>query len=662
MITRLKYFLIAPMLALLALGIALVMLPTDTQAQNPTISKKAASTVQLSDVLEYTIFLTNISPVTLTNVVITDTLPANAGFDSALGGTSAPSFNSGNRTVTFNFVTIPSPSTISVTLRVTATSGTQLANTNYGFKSTQNTVTTQGPPVFTEILGPVLQITKTGPATAQPGQPFEYILSVVNNGTLSASNVLITDAIPSGANFVSANLGGTLGGNVVSWPTIASLAPGAPAITRTLAVSSSPGVVSVTNNNYRVSSTKTSDTGPAVVTLISTPKLEISKSGPATATPGGTIQYTLTISNTGNEIAATNVLITDTRPTSTTFVSASDGGIQVGSVISWPIVSSLPAGSSIIRTFTVQVPQSVQSVHNIDYGAIAAGNLSATGPAVSTFMGNLQISKTGTMVADSNDNITYRIIVTNASPLTIANATIFDVVPNGATFDSSPQGSYNAGTNTVSWVLGNLTPNLPVISRTRTFVVKASQAIVNDNYRITGDADGPIIVSGAPVSTAHAEAATQRSPGDPDGEITVLNNGLSTTVHINTDAIDKTTGFGLNVVTTPPGNLQKGFKFFSLDAYQNGSLVSPLTLLEPISVTILYENTDVIGLDKSTIRLYYFNTANNSWQPIFEEAPVPCGVHTRFPAENKLVVNICHLTTFGIGGAPKSFLPIIVKN
>ncbi|MGB0385326.1 MAG: SBBP repeat-containing protein [Ardenticatenaceae bacterium] len=61
---------------------------------------------------------------------------------------------------------------------------------------------------------PNLLITKSGPTTAVAGDPITYTLTITNSGQLTATNLTITDTLPSGANYVS---GGVLAGNVVSW-------------------------------------------------------------------------------------------------------------------------------------------------------------------------------------------------------------------------------------------------------------------------------------------------------------------------------------------------------------------------------------------------------------------------------------------------------------
>ena len=129
---------------------------------------------------------------------------------------------------------------------------------------------------------PNLSISKSGPTIATAGELITYILTVANSGDTTAMNLVISDTIPSGANYVS---GGTKVGNVVSW-TAASLAPDA-SIQRTFVVTAT---ATIANSNYQVvADNNVSAVGQqAVVTTITNGPIKklylptISKSQPMT--------------------------------------------------------------------------------------------------------------------------------------------------------------------------------------------------------------------------------------------------------------------------------------------------------------------------------------------------------------------------------------------
>jgi uncharacterized repeat protein (TIGR01451 family) len=117
-------------------------------------------------------------------------------------------------------------------------------------------------------LLPALSIHKSAPPTIPDGQPLTYTLTIVNNGTLAASNVLITDTIPLNTTLLSTD--GTLNGSIVSWQT-ATLAPGGQiqgqlVVTPTLPVSDT---LVIRNEFYGVQADNAAGVrGTAVVTII----------------------------------------------------------------------------------------------------------------------------------------------------------------------------------------------------------------------------------------------------------------------------------------------------------------------------------------------------------------------------------------------------------
>jgi uncharacterized repeat protein (TIGR01451 family) len=101
--------------------------------------------------------------------------------------------------------------------------------------------------VVTVTDKPILSITKSGPATARPGELITYTLTITNSGATTATGVVITDAVPVGATYID---GGTLvSSNVVSWE-LSSLAANEGVNQVTFTVTANQAIA---NLDYRVS-------------------------------------------------------------------------------------------------------------------------------------------------------------------------------------------------------------------------------------------------------------------------------------------------------------------------------------------------------------------------------------------------------------------------
>ena len=123
------------------------------------------------------------------------------------------------------------------------------------------------------------------------------------------------------------------------------------------------------------------------------PGLIITKSGPPTIASGADLTYTITYGNTGTA-DATNVVIKETIPAGTTFVSATGGGTFAAGVVTWNIGTVMDGVTGQTVSFTVNVTATSGNIDNVDYTIEGDGIAEIPGPPISTQIGGGQVTPT----------------------------------------------------------------------------------------------------------------------------------------------------------------------------------------------------------------------------------------------------------------------------
>jgi len=166
--------------------------------------------------------------------------------------------------------------------------------------------------------------------------------------------VVLADPTPAGLAFVSASAPcasgfpcglGTLanGASTIVTATFSISPQAAGAIANTASASSDTPDPSAGNNSSTVTT--------PLVAVAASADISISKSGPASIVAGGTIAYTVVISNSGPDAAA-NVVVTDPTPAGLVFVG--NAGACAGA---YPCaIGTLASGASATITSTYSVP------------------------------------------------------------------------------------------------------------------------------------------------------------------------------------------------------------------------------------------------------------------------------------------------------------------
>jgi large repetitive protein len=511
--------------------------------------------------ITYTITIDNLGPSDATGVVVTDSLPPQVTFVSA---DPAPSSRVG-RLLTWNVGSLTEAAPpMNLTLTVEIDVGTTGVVTNVARvgASTGDPVTANNRSAWnTSVTGANVSVSKTmGTVTA--GRPATYTVTVSNGGPSAAENVVVTDTLPDGVTFLSASDVGSYdpapGPNgVVTWPTIGTLANGASQaytltvgvasgrtadLVNTAAVRTTTSDTDLSNNVYTLSSTVETSADLAVSKMVT------DRSGvPGRVTAGDTAIYTITVANNGPSDAA-NVVVTDTLPVVMTFASASPPlASQVGSVVTWPTVSSLPVGESSTYTLMALVPPdgagdlaNVASVGSATSDPVPGNNRVSTSPSAVEFIADLAAEKTGPASAVPGDTITYTVTARNLGPSNAAGVVVRDTLPGGTEFVAATNGGVqDPVTGTVTWTVGDLTVTQGAVSFDLVVAISTgiSGAITNiaragsstadtipDNNRATFTTS----VSGADVGVTKS-APAGASPGERiTYALTVQNSGPST--------------------------------------------------------------------------------------------------------------------------------------
>jgi uncharacterized repeat protein (TIGR01451 family) len=265
--------------------------------------------------LSYTLTVTNLGPDAAPEVLVTDTLPAGVSFVSV--SPTECSFVSG--TVSCLFATLPSGSSRVITINTTV---------SQGFVSIVNQAQASSPATdpnpennvdaeTTQVQVADLEITKfDSPDPVSPGDFLYYSIVVTNLGPDDATNVVITDPVPSEltvwsvegpdcttvGNTVTCTLASLATDNSTQITIAATVGALTETITNTVTVTADQGDPDPDNNSATVT------TEPARADLVLT---KSDSEDPVTT--GSELIYTLTLTNQGPD-TATNVTLTDTLP------------------------------------------------------------------------------------------------------------------------------------------------------------------------------------------------------------------------------------------------------------------------------------------------------------------------------------------------------------
>ncbi|MCA9323292.1 MAG: DUF11 domain-containing protein [Planctomycetes bacterium] len=327
--------------------------PTGDQATSTLLlTKEAPAEVSLGAPFEYRLTATNLTNSRVEDVSITDTVPS--GLD-IIGSSPAITASEGSRH-TWVIGDLGPGESRTVTVQATANSQgevTYCAEVRYA----------QLACVTTRVVEPSLQLTATSPAEVVSCDCFPVNLRVTNNGTGTARDVVINATLPAGFTHN--------GSGSIRIP-VGDLASGESREQTAEVCASGPGVMDL-------QATATAGGGltadAATGTVAKKPMLEIEKEGRDWVYGGNRVTYMITVRNTGDGVAQ-QTIVEDQLPANVSFVSADNGGTNVGNTVSWNLGNLQPGDSRnlqvVVRAEQIGVARNVANARAYCADAVTA--------------------------------------------------------------------------------------------------------------------------------------------------------------------------------------------------------------------------------------------------------------------------------------------------
>ncbi len=549
---------------------------------NPVADLSLSKTVSssspfVSSNVTFTIIVTNRGPSPAGDIVVTDSLPGGFAFFSAQ--TTQGGFTETNGLVTGTLGTIASNATATLTITATATTNGTFTNTASvtsgvtDFASANNSASA----VTTNVPLADLQLSKTVATNMVfASSNLVYTVTVLNRGPSTANGIVITDPLPPGANFVSAqsSQGSSSQTNGVVTCAVGDLAINASAAVTITINSTSPGLIvnTVSATSAVVDPVSDNNAAFANATVVAAADLSVTKTGsPQSVFAGSNVMFTVIVTNHGIS-PATGIVLTDSLPP--TFGLLSVGTAQGSCTESNGVITcnldDLASGGS--ATITVLVNATVDGVFT-NFAAVTAvetdldmNNNSASASTTVIPVADLALSKqASTNAVFRGGELTYTVTVTNRGPSVATNIALTDALPPGVAFVSAQttQGNYNQTNNVVTCMLGSLSSNATA-TVTITVSVVGDEAITNTASVTSGIIDLDTANNSASAVTAVNPVADLSLSKTVSSGSPFVSSNVTFTIIVTNRGPSPASG----VVITDP--LPDGFAFVSAGTSQGG--------------------------------------------------------------------------------------------
>lgn len=450
------------------------------QESDVAVTKSGPDMASANTDVAYSVSVTNLGPDATALLTLTDAIPDGMTFVSGTQD-NGPAFvcaypNPGDAIGTINctIATLTAGSTANFTfvfhIPALAAPGSEFLNLANVATATDPNPDNDTATAVTTTPSSDVAVTKSGPSFSAADTDVSYSVSVTNLGPDDTVTLTLTDAIPPGMTFVSANQdngpafscgfpspGDTIGSINCS---IATLTAGSTAdftFVFHIPPATPPGTefTNVANVNTATDPNSENDTAVAVTATPFPPQSDmfITKTGPAGAAPDSDVVYTITVSNAGPDDAS-SVELQDVLPGTMTFVSISQGpgpampcttpAVGAGGLISCT-AATFPNDATTTFTLTGHIPAGTPSGTTFNNTATISASNDPNEENNSSFTElivasvDVGVVKLGPASVTAGTNIAYTITVSNGGPDTALNVTLADSMPPDTTFVSFNQ-------------------------------------------------------------------------------------------------------------------------------------------------------------------------------------------------------------------------------
>ncbi len=430
------------------------------------------------------------------------------------------------------------------------------------------------PPVYDLALIKVLANGESGSAGA--GDQVTYNIIVTNQGTVASNDYTVADVIPTGMSYVSASNGGTHSGGVVTWANLANLDPGQTKVLSITLQMDDPSLGGTYNNFAEITDDSSEDYGvtdedstpdtdttndptvnhndptadtvigdeddsdfESITPIVPAPVYDLAliktlASGQPTAiAEGDIVNYNITITNQG-EVPSNDYTVIDQLPAGMSFVTASDGGLHSGSIVTWTNLPNIDPGKSKVLTIALRLENaSLGTYRNIaeitedsasDYGTKDEDSTTDS-DLTNDFVINHNDPTADEVVGDEDDNdyeefspirpsfkydlalvkmladgqsgavaegeiVNYNIFISNQGGVPSNDYVVVDLIPAGMDFVAASHGGVESG-GIVSWInLPNIDPGQTEVLSLTLQLQDASIGSYRNYAEITDDSSG----------------------------------------------------------------------------------------------------------------------------------------------------------------------------